>query len=253
MASHPTTAPPPTAPQASPGPERPEGLARLSSLRLDTSSPDFLVLRALFSDLEKASVHAHGRLLDVGCGNKPYAPLFAGRVREHVGCDVVQSSDRRVDVLCPATDLPFEDASYDTVLVTQVIEHVADHGAMLAEAHRVLRDGGTLIVSGPLYWPLHEEPFDFFRFTEHGFRFLLERAGFVVVETRRNGGKWALCGQVLIHTIQDTWLNRRSVVRAVNWVFARLDDRAGTAGNNTMNYVVVARKPLANGRGASPA
>ncbi len=240
-------------PQPSPAPARPEALARLSGLHLDASAPEFLHLRRLFSDLEAASVHARGRLLDLGCGNKPYEALFASRVREHVGCDVVQSSGRRVDVLCPATDLPFADTSYDTVLITQVIEHVADHRAMLAEAHRVLRAGGTLIVSGPLYWPLHEEPFDFFRFTEHGFRFLLEGAGFDVVETRRNGGKWALCGQVLIHPIQDTFLDRRLVIRAINWVFARLDDRAGTAGNNPRNYVVVARKPVADGGGASPA
>jgi SAM-dependent methyltransferase len=224
--------------------ERQEGLARLNNVRLDTSSPDFLHLRSLVSDLEKASLHARGKLLDIGCGNKPYEALFASRVREHIGCDVVQSSDQRVDVICPATDLPFEVASYDTVLITQVIEHVADHRAMLAEAFRVLREGGMLIVSGPLYWPLHEEPFDFFRFTEHGLRFLLEGVGFVVVETRRNGGKWALCGQVLIHTIQQTRLNRPFLVRTINRLFARLDDRS-TGGNSPMNYVVVARKPAA--------
>jgi SAM-dependent methyltransferase len=224
--------------------ERQQGLARVNSLHLAISDPHFLHLRSLFSDLEKASVHARGKLLDIGCGNKPYEALFASHVRQHIGCDVVQSSDRRVDVICPATDLPFEDASYDTVLITQVIEHVADHRALLAEGSRVLREGGTLILSGPLYWPLHEEPFDFFRFTEHGLRFLLEGAGFVVVETRRNGGKWALCGQVLIHTIQETRLNRPFLVRAINRLFARLDDRS-TGGTTPMNYVVVARKPAA--------
>lgn len=251
MASHPGTEP--AAPRALHPRDRAPGIARLTSLHLRASAPDFLVLRSLFADLERASVHARGRLLDIGCGNKPYKQLFAKRVSVHIGCDAVQSSDRRVDVRCLATALPFKDASYDTVLLTQVIEHVADHQTLLAEAHRVLRAGGILIVSGPLYWPLHEEPFDYFRFTEHGFRFLLERAGFFVDETMRNGGKWALCGQVLIHTVQGTWLNQPFVVRAINWVFANLDDHYEARGNSPMNYVIVARKPAAAEHDASPA
>ena len=219
-------------------------IARLSTPRLDRSDPFFLHLRSLFAELERAATHARGRLLDVGCGNEPYRKLFAGRVREHVGCDLVQSSDGRANVLCPATELPFHGGSFDTVLITQVIEHVADHQAMLSEAFRVLRPGGALILSGPMYWPLHEEPFDFFRFTRHGLQFLLERAGFGGVEIVGNGGKWALCGQALVHAIQGTGLGRPVIVRTINQVFAGLDDRYPD-GTNPINYVAVARKPAA--------
>jgi SAM-dependent methyltransferase len=222
---------------------REEGLGRLNDYRVDVGHPWFLHYRSLFSDLEKASVRARGRLLDVGCGNKPFAGMFRDRVSKHDGCDVVQSSESRADVICVATDLPFKDASYDTVLVTQVIEHVADHQSLLREAFRVLRDGGVLILSGPMYWPLHEEPNDFFRFTEHGLRFLLERTGFGEIEVVNDGGHWALCGQVLIHTISTTRLARfRFLVPAINRVFAYLDDRRPTR-DNPMNYVAVAKKP----------
>lgn len=220
---------------------RDEGLARLNGFQVDVAHPYFLHYRSLFSDLKKASVHAHGRLLDIGCGNKPFEKMFCDRVSEHIGCDVVQSSESRADVVCLATRLPFEDASYGTVLITQVIEHVADHQAMLREVFRVLQEDGTLILSGPMYWPLHEEPYDFFRFTEHGLRFLLENLGFVAIEIVNDGGKWALCGQVLIHTINATRLDRRFVIRAINRVFSYLDD-SQAAGRNPMNYVVVARK-----------
>jgi SAM-dependent methyltransferase len=223
---------------------RENGLARLSNFRVDVTHPYFLHYRSLFADLAKASVHAHGRLLDVGCGNKPFEEMFKGRISEYVGCDVVQSGESRADFICPATQLPFEDASYGTVLSTQVIEHVADHQAMLREAFRVLQSDGVLILSGPMYWPLHEEPYDFFRFTKYGFRFLLENIGFTGVDIVNNGGKWALCGQVLIHTIHDTRLNYGFIIRAINRVFAYLDDRR-PACNNPMNYVVVARKPSA--------
>ena len=224
---------------------RDPGITRLNNFQVDVSHPYFLHFRSLFSDLEKASVHAHGRLLDIGCGNKPYEKMFAGRVSEHVGCDVVQSSDNRVDFICPAAKLPFEDSSFDTVLITQVIEHVADHRAMLSESFRVLKYNGVLILSGPMYWPLHEEPYDFFRFTKHGFKLLLENAGFAGIEMANNGGKWALCGQVLIHTIHNTRLRRDFVIRTINKIFAYLDDRR-MDDSNPMNYVVVAGKPAAN-------
>lgn len=211
---------------------------------MDVGHHYFLHYRSLFSDLKGASVHARGRLLDIGCGNKPFQKMFDGRVHEHVGCDVVQSSESRVDVICAATDLPFADASYDTVLITQVIEHVADHQAMLREAFRVLRSDGVLILSGPMYWPLHEEPYDFFRFTEYGLRFLLKTVGFVEIKIVNDGGKWALCGQVLVHTVRDTRLHYEFLIRAINRIFAYLDDRH-PARSNTMNYVVVARKPAA--------
>jgi SAM-dependent methyltransferase len=221
---------------------REEGIARLNDLDIGVGHQHFLVYRGLISDLKKASLHAHGRLLDIGCGNKPYETLFKDRVTTHVGCDIVQSSDKRVDFICPATKLPFEDQSYNTVLSTQVIEHVDDHGAMLAESFRVLQDGGILILSGPMYWPLHEEPYDYFRFTEHGFRYLLENLGFSEIDVANNGGKWALCGQVLIHTIENTRLHYNFIIRTINRLFAYLDDRHPSR-INPMNYVVVARKP----------
>jgi len=220
---------------------REERLARLSSVRLKTADAYYLHYRSLFSDLNKAAVHAHGKLLDIGCGNKPFAEMFKSLVTEHIGCDIVQSSDCRADVVCLATQLPFRDATFGTVLLTQVIEHVADHQTLLREAYRVLQNGGVLILSGPMYWPLHEEPYDFFRFTEHGFRFLLESIGFTVTEIVNNGGKWALCGQVLVHTISNTRLAREIVIRGINRIFAYLDDRR-PARNNPMNYVVVAKK-----------
>jgi SAM-dependent methyltransferase len=231
---------------------RQEGLARLSTTALDASDLYYLHLRSLFSDLGQAAVHVRGRLLDVGCGNKPYEAMFRDRVETHLGCDLVQSSDRRVDVRCPATELPFRDGSFDTVLATQVVEHVADPARMVAEAARVLRPGGVLVLSGPMYWPLHEEPHDYFRFTRHGFRRLVEEAGLRVREVRANGGKWALCGQALLHAVQGTRLQRPAIVRLVNRIFARLDDRHPDA-TNPINYVVVAEKgaraPAEGGRG----
>jgi SAM-dependent methyltransferase len=216
-------------------------LARLSDYKTSVYDPYYLHYRSLFSDLKKAAMNAHGALLDIGCGNKPYEKMFNDKITSYTGCDVIQSSEQRVDIICPATLISVADASYDTVLCTQVIEHVADHHALLSEVYRVLRPDGMLILSGPMYWHLHEEPHDYFRFTQYGLYWLLEQKGFKKIEIKPNGGKWALCGQVLIHCLEGTCFFKRRLIMLTNRIFSYLDDRYPNP-KNPMNYVAVAWK-----------
>ncbi len=221
---------------------REQDLQRLNKFTTSAKDPYFLVYRTMNRAFEKARQYARGELLDIGCGNKPYEKMFP-RVTRYVGCDVVQSSDRRADVLAQATNVPFCADSFHTVFSSQVIEHVAEHQKIFAEAYRVLKEDGCFIVSGPMYWHLHEEPHDYFRFTKYGLQFLFQTVGFEVVEIIPNGGKWALLGQVALHTIQDTRLNRPFVVRWINRLFAILDDKKFDP-INTINYVAVGRKVI---------
>lgn len=199
--------------------------------------------------------YASGVLLDIGCGNKPYEKMVSDKVEKYVGCDIVQSSENRVDVLCPANKIPLDDKTFDTVFSTQTIEHVEDHQGLVNEAYRLLKSGGYFIVSGPLYWHLHEEPYDFFRFTKHGFKYILEKSGFEVIEILPNGGTWATTGQAIIHSFsfvnkEGNWFIKFSkkvffklrIHVFVNWLFEWLDKKDYNP-INTMNYVVVAKKP----------
>jgi SAM-dependent methyltransferase len=79
---------------------------------------------------------------------------------------------------CDVSSIPVEDGRYDAVLCTQVLEHVPDPLKALKELHRVLVPGGTLWLSTPFYFQEHEQPYDYFRFTQFGLRYLLEQAGF---------------------------------------------------------------------------
>ena len=218
---------------------RQKELSRFKGEGISLSNSDYLVYEPLIKLLKMSiKIHACGRVLDIGCGNKPYERFFTNNLLEYIGCDVVQSDQNRVDIICEANNIPVEDNYFDTVFSTQVIEHVADHNGLLSEAYRVLKPGGKLIISGPMYWPLHEEPHDYFRFTKYGFSYLLKKHEFNEIAIEPCGGKWALTGIVFLYAIP---YRPRIINRILNPVFSWLDKNYPDFGNTT-NYVVIAQK-----------
>ncbi len=231
------------------------GVSRLSTLNIKKNSRDFLVMHYLIGDVRKGITDfANGVVLDIGCGNKPYHPVFEGLIDRYVGCDVVQSDKNMVDVICPATNLKFSDDSFDTVFSTQVMEHVDDPEKMLMETHRVLRPGGVVIFSVPFCWELHEEPYDYYRFSKYGLRALFERHDFVIERIVANGGKWAAIVQMNLNIIYSTFSKRSFLTGFLRFLFVNLRlthlfnslalwlDRKFHDEVLTLNYVVVARK-----------
>ncbi len=218
----------------------------------------YLVYVPLIRDLKSAILkYARGRVLDIGCGNKPYEKLFEGKITEYIGCDIIQSNLQKVDVLSNANDIPLPDNSFDTVFSTQTLEHVEDHQGLVNEAYRLVKPGGYFIVSGPMYWHLHEEPYDFFRFTKYGFKYIFEKAGFEIEEIIANGGMWATTGQSIIHSFMKSTSNH-FFIRSMRFLFYKLRvywlvnsffswlDKVDYNLVNTMNYVVIGKKPLNN-------
>jgi len=157
-----------------------------------------------------AARHARGRLIDIGCGEKPYAAALAPHVDEHLGVDHAGSPHAltSVDVLAGAYEIPLADASFDTALMAEVLEHLEDPGRALAEANRLLRPGGTLILTVPFMWALHEEPRDFFRYSPHGLRHLLAAAGFAGIDVRPLSGQWSTLALLGGYALRTTRLGR---------------------------------------------
>lgn len=124
--------------------------------------------------------HASGVLADVGCGEKPYAALTEGLVSKHIGIDHADSEHgkARVDIYATAYHTTLADSSVNTVLCTTLLEHVERPADAIREMFRILEPGGPVILSAPMFWHLHEEPRDFYRYTPHGMRHLLAEAGF---------------------------------------------------------------------------
>ena len=156
--------------------------------------------------LQGVSYYAKGKLLDVGCGDKPYRRVFQ-HIEDYIGFDRPAGMDverynqkkrkNAIDVHAEADSFPFLDASFDTVLAMQVIEHLPHPKKFFEEVSRVLVQGGYLILTFPLINPLHEEPYDFFRYTEYGINILSNMNGLQVVKTTKMGGGWLTIGYLL--------------------------------------------------------
>lgn len=224
--------------------------------KISRRDPNFLVYYFLFSAIDKAvKTHARGRVLDIGCGNKPYKNIFdsTNAVTSYTGCDISQNEFGTVDIISEAGNIPLQDGSCDTIFSTQVIEHLPENAPMLAETKRLLTPGGKLILSGPLYWPVHGEPDDYFRFTRYGFKTIIEKAGLKLIEISENGGAWATAGQALVHSFS---LSTRKTLffRSLRFIFFKLRfiylvnsfykwlDKKDYNPANTINYVIVAEK-----------
>jgi SAM-dependent methyltransferase len=155
---------------------------------------------ALAAAVERAArdLPAGTRVLDAGAGAAPYRGLFAHC--EYLTQDwpaSVHATAHRADVVADLHDLPIEDGRFGFVLCTEVLEHVADPARVLGELHRVLEPGGGLLLTAPFVFELHEEPYDHWRYTNHGLRRLLTDAGFSVGTIDPLTGWFSTLAQVL--------------------------------------------------------
>ena len=185
-------------------------------------------------------------VIDVGCGQQPYRPCLSG-FKRYVGFDSVDAPDRgdTADVLGDALALPFAGGSADAVLCTEVIEHVTDPGLMLSEFARVLAPGGFVLLTSPFTWQLHDEPHDYWRFTEYGLRLIFQRAGFHVLALRSINGFAGALLQSHCYLLMQISGRLRFLTRPVVWLMQTVAMMIGFLDRNrrmTSCYVLLARK-----------
>lgn len=148
-------------------------------------NPWFLARRGLCRAVQGHARRMQGRLLDFGCGCRPYRDLFPAT--EQVGLEIegaVQGPHNAdVDAFYDGHTIPFPAADFDSVFSGEVFEHIFNLPEILGELHRVLKPGGHLLITIPFAWPEHMVPRDFARYTRYGIRSLLEDAGFEVLDT----------------------------------------------------------------------
>lgn len=173
-------------------------------LRRDTQDL-YLVRTSIRQALRSQLGHFHGTFLDVGCGVQPYRPLIMAapaRVERYVGMDLANNAVKgyravEPDVFWDGRTIPLPDASVDSAMATEVLEHCPDPLAVLREVKRVLRPGGHLFITVPFLWPLHDVPYDEYRYTPFALERLLGEAGFSGTHVRPLGGWDASLAQMI--------------------------------------------------------
>jgi SAM-dependent methyltransferase len=154
--------------------------------------PGYWAQRRLDRAIAAHSRLAHGVLLDVGCGLKPYEKFFTPFVKKYLGMEYSETSGYRgntADFCADAMSLPLAHECVDTILCTEVLEHIPDPELVIKEFMRILRAGGTVIITAPFLCPVHDAR-DFFRYSPDGMAAIMKRNGFEIekVESLSGGG-----------------------------------------------------------------
>jgi SAM-dependent methyltransferase len=171
-------------------------------------NPYFFIRKGICTAIISNSDFLKGRLLDFGCGSKPYRSLIAAD--EYIGLDIEQTGhshkNEHIDVYYDGKNIPFSDNQFDVVFSSEVFEHIFNLDEILMEIHRVIKVGGYLVITLPFVWDEHEIPYDFARYTSYGISHLLERLGFRIVKLTKTGNYVEVLFQMLAAYINQSIL-----------------------------------------------
>jgi SAM-dependent methyltransferase len=217
-----------------------------------------------FVTAASASLPAASLVLDAGAGICPYRKHFVSRGHRYESADfgAVEKEYGQLTYQCRLEAIPVEANKYDLVLLSQVLEHIPEPRQVLRELYRVLRPGGSLWLTAPLYYREHEQPYDFYRYTRFGLQHLLTNAGFVIERLEELEGysatvahQMALAGRRLPRrprTYGGGWrgwltagvvIPAKPLLRSLARLLAAADTRHRHIAGHCINYCVVSRKP----------
>lgn len=203
----------------------------------------------LHSQIKKFAHYIKGDILDVGAGKYDRYSDFFNKTK-YVKTD--NKPDFGADIVADAQNLPVGDMSFDSVISTQTLEHLPDPGKAVKEFYRVLKKGGYCLATAPFFNEIHEEPYDYWRFTNFALEKIFKEAGFKVMEMEKTGGFFTTIASLIIrYKINKFNLNKSKFGKLINplfKIFAKfmmfLDKIDKSKANNkfAIDYVIVAKK-----------
>lgn len=225
-------------------------------------SPYFLIKWYILRDIQWVvkKYAFDGKILDVGCGQKPYRNIFRN-CREYIGIDFKHFSVnkefefRKPDIYFSGDyltthKLPFKDETYDHAVSFQVLEHHKKPDVMISEIFRVVKKGGYVLITVPFLGGVHEEPNDFQRFTKYGLIELFKYFG-EILEIKEQGYLFCVIS-MLVNECLNNFASKNKFCYAfstfcyfpfflIQYVSYFLDKMFKTK-NITYNYLVLCRK-----------
>lgn len=215
---------------------------------------NLLVFHTMDRELARcAKDYLNGRLIDIGCGTKPYEAMLKPFVSEHVGLDVEQPFNPQTtpDLVGTAYNIPTDADSFGAAFSTAALQHLEEPELALSECHRVPKPGGIAVYSVPFIWHVHSAPRDFIRYTNFGLKHIFEKVGFEILELKALSGFWVTFGQMFVYCLYQFHRGPFGFVKIIPVTglliqgLAYVLDRIDRAEEWTWMYLVVARKKVA--------
>lgn len=186
-------------------------------------------------------------VLDAGAGEGKHAHYFTRQ--RYVGTDLAVGEASwnysRLDCVADLMHLPFRDGGFDACLNIVTLEHLPEPAEALREIARALKPGAPLLIIAPLEWEVHQAPHDFYRYTLHGIRHLLDKSGFIQVDIQPVGGYFRLLARRLLNGLQffpGIWFVPAAIVLAPPALLLPLFDGLDRERNFTLGYICTAKK-----------
>jgi len=205
------------------------------------SSEMYLQFSEISEDVKEAARFARGILVDIGAGIAPYKPYFKN-VEKYLRLDRFDYGGEKPDIIGDGSCLPLKSNSVDSVLCSQVLEHVPKPQEIVNETFRVLKKGGLAIFTIPMASPIHGLPHDYFRFTKIALEKILFQK-FERVEVKENGGALLSIAQFIVWGLNEKLpkIISKPIITVINFVAKKLD-KLFFSDVFTTNYIVIARK-----------
>lgn len=149
--------------------------------------------------------YAKGRLVDLGCGKVPLFEAYRNHITDNVCVDWENTLhkneflDFEYDL---SKEMPFDDDEFDTIILSDVLEHIPDPERIWREMSRILAPQGVAIINVPFYYWLHETPHDYYRFSEYALRRLAIRNNFTILILKPIGGTPEILADLLAKHFQ---------------------------------------------------
>lgn len=151
--------------------------------------PFYFNRTGLFQSISMYADQLNGNMMDFGCGSKPYRKLF--NVESYVGVDFQNEghphNNEQIDIFYDGKKIPLPDAQFDSVLSSEVFEHIFNLDEILKEIHRVMKTGGKLLLTCPFVWNEHEVPYDYARYSRFALEDIMVKNGFKIISFHKSG------------------------------------------------------------------
>ena len=184
------------------------------------TQPHYLIRNRLLEAITSLAGQLKGRMMDFGCGQKPYYSLFD--VDQYIGVDFENPghshANEAIDVFYDGKTIPFEKEHFDSIFSSEVFEHIFNLPDILKELNRVLKVDGLMLITCPFSFCEHEVPNDFARYTSFALKHLLQQNGFEIVQQLKTGNSIEAISQLqltYIHQHITPVVRKVPVVRSV--------------------------------------